>query len=551
MIGLLSNKIIDYYPATSLKSLGSGTYSKVELYSSKEKFVAIKFSVASVSDGLDPSFLREAACLVKMSHPNVIGLQDVILYPNKNSSIALVLPLAKNNLYQMMDILSVTEKKLIALQILRGVAYIQSHGIYHGDLKPQNVLLYEADDLYFHKAVITDFGLARAANCSSISSSLTFFTVIYRPPELFLGGKYTKEGDIWALGIMLLELFTGEKKLLYVKDNDDDNTLSLIFKIFGKPTEETWPGVSLYPKWYAFKDSPPYPLRNMRQLLDVSTLAYANLLNKMLQLDPKKRSNFNDLMNDSVFDPIRYYLEVPSLKANSIVSLNCGIYVLDHKAPMLTKPVYKHSLTQKLNWLISLQNKWALDYRTLILALYLFKYYVGSNNADLDLSAISALILASKVTEAFPLYIETALSLQELKNIPDISDKITNMERDILESYGIDLYASTTYDILKTLIVYYSDETFLTSISYLLISYHAEIYDVTQSDIALACLYLACQMTQEDFLHLIDADVLLYVSKEIKKTIPNLLELTDLSLYKVGSITVESLLSENNIINGV
>ena len=214
--------------------MGTGTYSEVKLYKTRSDFVAIKFSTADPIEGIDSSFIREAACMIKMSHPNVIKLQDVILYPNLTSSIALVLPVAKDNLSSMINIFSISERKSVALQILRGAAYIQSHGIAHGDYKPANILIYECQDPYMYRAVIADFGLARCANCSSLSG--TFFTVSYRAPELFLGGKYGVEADIWALGVILIQLFTSDLDLFYSKSHDESEQLRLIFQILGTPT---------------------------------------------------------------------------------------------------------------------------------------------------------------------------------------------------------------------------------------------------------------------------------------------------------------------------
>lgn len=94
----------------------------------------------------------------------------------------------------------------IARQLCAGLAAAHESGILHRDLKSGNVLLARKDDGKF-RAVITDFGLATEAR---LEAELEGGTPRYMAPELRRGQKPTKASDVYALGVILYEMVTGE-----------------------------------------------------------------------------------------------------------------------------------------------------------------------------------------------------------------------------------------------------------------------------------------------------------------------------------------------------
>ncbi|MCH8243353.1 MAG: protein kinase, partial [Planctomycetes bacterium] len=84
-----------------------------------------------------------------------------------------------------------------------GVAYLHDHGIVHRDLKPANIFL---DN---HTVKIGDYGLSKFISCSRRSGQTeSVGTVHYMAPEI-ANGRYGKEIDTYALGIILYEMLTG------------------------------------------------------------------------------------------------------------------------------------------------------------------------------------------------------------------------------------------------------------------------------------------------------------------------------------------------------
>ena len=87
--------------------------------------------------------------------------------------------------------------------ICAGVAYLHDHGIVHRDLKPGNIFFDEGT------VKIGDYGLAKFISCSRRSGQTeSVGTVHYMAPEI-ANGRYGREIDTYALGIILFEMLTG------------------------------------------------------------------------------------------------------------------------------------------------------------------------------------------------------------------------------------------------------------------------------------------------------------------------------------------------------
>ncbi|MBA3822044.1 MAG: serine/threonine protein kinase, partial [Deltaproteobacteria bacterium] len=91
----------------------------------------------------------------------------------------------------------------VAAQIARGLAAIHAGGIVHRDLKPDNVLVTTGG-----VAKITDFGIARTADATR--AGMGTGTANYIAPEVLAGARPTVAADVFALGLVIRQLVTGE-----------------------------------------------------------------------------------------------------------------------------------------------------------------------------------------------------------------------------------------------------------------------------------------------------------------------------------------------------
>ena len=110
--------------------------------------------------------------------------------------------LPRGSLFDNIDKLSFSQRLQIYRQTCRIINHLHKNGVFHGDIKSQNILL---DNQYNPK--VGDFGLSD--NQKIFNTMKIQGTPIYTAPELFLGKRNKKqEPDVYALGVLGFELFT-------------------------------------------------------------------------------------------------------------------------------------------------------------------------------------------------------------------------------------------------------------------------------------------------------------------------------------------------------
>ena len=184
-------------------------------------------SIRRLPDGaLDENmFRKEAESVGKVKHRNLTVLRGfyagspdlrLLIYDYMpNGNLASLLQEAS---HQDGHVLNWPMRHLIALGIARGLAFLHSSSMVHGDVKPQSVL-FDAD----FEAHLSDFGLDRltAATPAEASTSTSVGTLGYVSPEAVLTGEATKESDVYSFGIVLLELLTGKRPVMFTQQDED------------------------------------------------------------------------------------------------------------------------------------------------------------------------------------------------------------------------------------------------------------------------------------------------------------------------------------------
>ncbi len=173
-----------------------------------DRDVALKIIHPALKD--DQSFLarlqREASIVASLNHPNIVPVYDSgqcdgipYLVMQFIDGKTLKAAMAEKNL-STVDILRIT----------RGVAdaltFAHSHGILHRDVKPSNIMIDRDGHIY-----LTDFGLARLTYSgeSTLSRDMLIGSPQYLSPEQAKGEHVDERSDIYSLGIVLYEMFTG------------------------------------------------------------------------------------------------------------------------------------------------------------------------------------------------------------------------------------------------------------------------------------------------------------------------------------------------------
>jgi serine/threonine protein kinase len=191
-----------------LKQIGGGVSALVYYGRSKltgQEVAIKKFKFQKLNGARLQSFQREVACLATASHPAVLKLIGATDTP----PFCIITEWMPNNslfhdLHQFHR-LDATARTISAFDIARGMQFLHSCHIVHRDLKSLNILL-DAN----YRIRICDFGFSRYASDDSPMTQNLGTPHWMAPEVLAKGSNYTSKVDVYAFGIVLWELATGE-----------------------------------------------------------------------------------------------------------------------------------------------------------------------------------------------------------------------------------------------------------------------------------------------------------------------------------------------------
>lgn len=245
--------------------IGKGATAVVKLATHKTKKTNIVFKIYEKSQlgKSQMSALRsEISIMKKLDHPHIIKLYDVI---EDNEKIMLAMEYLSGGCFRSFlkkrghKRISEDEAKIYFGQIIDAVKYLHTKGIYHRDLKLDNILLDYKKDIK-----VIDFGYSVECEPEDLLE-IYWGTTPYMAPEMVMKQKYCGQHvDIWSLGVIVYAMLAGQ--LPFNGKTEEDVIKRIWWGQFRQPTKISY-------DWKRF-------------------------LSSILNLDPMKRPSASDLFYD-------------------------------------------------------------------------------------------------------------------------------------------------------------------------------------------------------------------------------------------------------------
>ena len=205
----MTGQTISHYEV--LEQLGEGGMGRVYKAIDKKlgRTVALKFLAPHLvsNDESRRRFIREAKAAAALQHPNICTVYEIDEVDGQ-TFIAMAY-LDGQELSQEIESGPLKIERLIELteQVARGLQEAHGKGVVHRDIKPANIMVTTQG-----QAVLMDFGLAQLAHGGSklTKEGTSLGTSAYMSPEQTTGEKLDLRTDVWALGVVLYEMATGQ-----------------------------------------------------------------------------------------------------------------------------------------------------------------------------------------------------------------------------------------------------------------------------------------------------------------------------------------------------
>ncbi len=154
-------------------------------------------------------FRREIEVCLKINHPNVVRAYDVVFFEDTTGfTMEMVEGSDLGKLFSERKF-SLGEIKRVFADVLSGLDALHASQIVHRDVKLENILITQDG-----QAKLTDFGLAKLLHGDQLTrTGVLLGTAHYLPPEYIKSSAYDRRSDLYALGLALLEVASGERWL--------------------------------------------------------------------------------------------------------------------------------------------------------------------------------------------------------------------------------------------------------------------------------------------------------------------------------------------------
>lgn len=283
-------------------------------------------AVKRVSRGFDKvpvsvRILRELKFLrLLRGHENIVEIKDILMPASTRNfnDVFVVFELMPTDLAHVLRSkteLSNLHIQYFMYQLLRGIYFLHSAGVFHRDLKPNNILINNDCALR-----ICDFGLARADFDDNPDVPIWTDYVAtrwYRAPELIMTHftRYSTAIDIWSAGCIFAEMMGNGKPLFPGKDGYDQ--LQLMTSIIGSPSDDAISKVQSARVRQHFRMLPRRNKRPFSQIFPNASADACSLLEWLLEFDPVRRPSALEALSHPYF---RDFYEPGSSPASERVS---------------------------------------------------------------------------------------------------------------------------------------------------------------------------------------------------------------------------------------
>lgn len=307
--------------------LGTGVTGNVFKIEKNNNYFAVKLNANLYCEEVS---ILQLLATAKNADQNIVKLSGFL--PDKLYSAYMFFEVGDFNLSEAVSkklLPFQTENQLLSYiqNILIGLQLCNEYDVIHGDIKPLNIVWFAKSKTF----KLIDFGLSQAMTSYKSNLIPEVGTIGYRAPEVILdNGKYDYKVDIWAFGCSLYYMITGKEMLTMenglahvkivngkftidkdpfkadkspIKMNDylllrsDLNSLTLIFELFGTPSETNWPGLKSLGNWDNYKLIPTYP---KTEFLDNKIPLDKNkcfaIIKKCFTLNPSQRPSAHNLL---------------------------------------------------------------------------------------------------------------------------------------------------------------------------------------------------------------------------------------------------------------
>lgn len=291
-----------------LKLLGKGNFGQVVLCQDHKRNEKVALKVIRNKKRFNQQAAVEIKVLQTLRENDLDGKSNVVKIKNFfvfRKHVCITFEKLAMNLYELLQQnsfqgFSISLIQKFTVQILKCLDFAFRFKVVHCDLKPENVMLV---DLNRAEINVIDFG----SSCFEPERLYTYIqSRFYRAPEIILGIPYTMAIDMWSLGCMVVEFFTGYP--LFIGENEHEQ-LYFFMEILGMPPENILKSAPRFKLFFDVKGN-PLPIENkvidkipgsssLKKILNSAPESLIDFAGKCLVWDPMLRMTPSEALKHS------------------------------------------------------------------------------------------------------------------------------------------------------------------------------------------------------------------------------------------------------------